>query len=65
ASRQAGRAMAPVLARHPARLVLTPANAQAGTSLAAGGLRVDVVSARPHLEVRVGRLPPGTGGGRR
>ncbi|MDP8976567.1 MAG: ComEC/Rec2 family competence protein [Actinomycetota bacterium] len=51
--RSAGPALAPVLDRHPARVLLTPATATPGSSLTAGGLRVDVVSVRPRLDVRV------------
>jgi competence protein ComEC len=51
--RSVGSALAPVLERHPARLVLTPATAKAGTSVTVGGLRVDVMTAQPRLEVRV------------
>jgi len=52
-ARSAGPAMAPVLERHPARMMLTPATAAPGSSVTVGGLRVDVVSARPRLDVRV------------
>jgi len=53
AGRGAGPALAPVLDRHPARVVLTPATAAPGTTLTVGGLRVDVVGVRPRLDVRV------------
>ena len=53
ASPRAVQAMGPVLERHPARLVLTPATARSGTALTVGGLRVDVVATRPRLDVRV------------
>ena len=52
-SRSAGPAMAPVLERHPARMMLTPATATPGSSVTVGELRVDVVSVRPRLDVRV------------
>ncbi len=52
-ARSAGPAMAPVLERHPARMMLTPATATPGGSVTVGGLRVDVVSVRPRLDVRV------------
>ncbi len=51
--RSAGPALAPVLDRHPARVVLTPATATPGSTVTVGGLRVDVVSVRPRLDVRV------------
>lgn len=51
--RSAGPAMAPVLERHPARVILTPATATRGSSVTVGELRVDVVSVRPRLDVRV------------
>lgn len=57
--RSAGPALAPVLDRHPARVLLTPATATAGSGLTVGGLRVDVVKARPRLDVRVLPVPAG------
>jgi competence protein ComEC len=57
--RTAGPALDPVLDRHPARVVLTPATATVGSSLTAGGLRVDVVSVRPRLDVRVSPVDDG------
>ena len=53
AARGAGPALAPVLERHPARVVLTPSTATPGSSVTVGGLRVDVVSVKPRLDVRV------------
>ncbi|MDP8991841.1 MAG: hypothetical protein M3N31_02115, partial [Actinomycetota bacterium] len=53
ASPRAVQALGPVLERHPARLVLTPATARSGTALTVGGLRVEVVATRPRLDVRV------------
>lgn len=53
-------ALEPVLARHPARLVLTPADAVVGTTVTAGRLRVRVAAVRPRLAVEVGpcTFPP-------
>jgi len=51
--RSAGPALAPVLERHPTQLVLTPATANAGGTVTVGGLRVDVVTVRPRMDVRV------------
>nr|MDQ3570465.1 ComEC/Rec2 family competence protein [Actinomycetota bacterium] len=53
AGRSAGPAMAPVLERHPARVLITPATSTPGTKVTVGGLRVDVVTTRPRLDVRV------------
>ncbi|MDQ3680006.1 MAG: hypothetical protein M3378_05585, partial [Actinomycetota bacterium] len=53
AGRSAGPAMAPVLERHPARVLITPATATPGSYVTVGGLRVDVVTTRPRLDVRV------------
>ena len=60
ASSSARAALEPVLARHPARLVLTPAEAVAGTTVTAGRLHVRVVAVSPRLAVEVGpcTFPP-------
>ncbi|HET9442623.1 MAG TPA: ComEC/Rec2 family competence protein [Acidimicrobiales bacterium] len=59
-SPSARAALEPVLARHPAGLVLTPAGVTEGTTVTAGRLRVRVVTARPRLVVEVGpcTFPP-------
>lgn len=48
-------ALDPVLARHPARLMVTPATVSAGDSVRLGRLRVDIVATEPSLDVRVRR----------
>ncbi|MFP5376616.1 MAG: ComEC/Rec2 family competence protein [Acidimicrobiia bacterium] len=52
--------LAPVLARHPAGLVLTPSGAPVGTTVTAGRLVVRVTAASPRLAVEVGpcTFPP-------
>ena len=65
AGRGDARSLVPVLERHPARVVLTPDTARPGTEVRAGGLRLEVASARPRLDVRVSawpRPPPPPGG---
>lgn len=59
-SRSARAELAPVLARHPARLLLTADDVVAGATVTAGGLRMLVLSTRPRLVVRVSRctFPP-------
>lgn len=57
-SRSARGELARVLARHPARLVLTAADAVAGATVSVGGLRVAVVSTDPKLVVQVARCDP-------
>lgn len=54
-SPSARSALAPVLARHPAALVLTPADAVAGATVRVGLLRLAVVSTDPRLVVEVRR----------
>lgn len=49
-------ALQPVLERHPARHVLTPATAQPGDAVVAGRLRIEVLAIEPRLKVRVVRL---------
>ena len=46
-------ALAPVLVRHPARLVLRPATATPGDVVRIGRIRLDIVATEPRLEVRV------------
>jgi competence protein ComEC len=59
-SRSARAALAPVLDRHPAGLVLTAANARPGTTVTAGRLVVRVTAVAPRLAVEVGpcTFPP-------
>ena len=59
-SRSARAALAPVLDRHPARLVLAPADARPGTIVTAGRLVVRVTAVEPRLAVEVGpcTFPP-------
>jgi competence protein ComEC len=59
-ARSARAALAPVLDRHPARLVLTPADARPGTTVRAGRLVVRVTAVEPRLAVEVGpcTFPP-------
>ena len=61
-SRSAAARLAPVLDRHPAGLLLTPAAARTGTTVRAGRLAVRVTAVSPRLDVEVGpcTFPPCT-----
>lgn len=51
-------ALQPVLARHPARLVLRPATATPGDEVHVGRLRMAILATKPRLTVRVRPVDP-------